>query len=68
MLKLYDGEGGHSTLEQPPPGGCVLKHMGGITYRFVYLAAASGRLCVETGDVAKMVLALRRSRLRAAVC
>ena len=33
---------------QPPSGGCVLKHNFTPTRTGVYLAAAFGRLCVET--------------------
>ena len=34
--------------QQPPSGGCVLKHIRGIVNILQYAAAAFGRLCVET--------------------
>ena len=34
--------------EQPPSGGCVLKHAESATPMIAILAAAFGRLCVET--------------------
>ena len=35
-------------LSQPPSGGCVLKQLYRLIEQFVCLAAAFGRLCVET--------------------
>ena len=37
---------------QPPSGGCVLKHGAGAQGDFPPRPAAFGRLCVETDDVA----------------
>ena len=34
--------------EQPPSGGCVLKLLLKSLAKFIYFAAAFGRLCVET--------------------
>ena len=42
---------------QPPPRGCVLKQMNGVTWLGDGNAAASARLCVETH---RQCLAIRR--------
>ena len=48
VLKPPPEQQKHATEKQPPSGGCVLKR-NGITCRCVsVLAAAFGRLCVET--------------------
>ena len=55
-------------LNQPPSGGCVLKHFGyrvGEAYR---IPAAFGRLCVETTLWGYNAHFEDASRLRAAVC
>ena len=36
------------TVLQPPSGGCVLKHVGVCVVNLKAVAAAFGRLCVET--------------------
>ena len=53
---------------QPPSGGCVLKrkqHGDALAWA---MAAAFGRLCVETVTRAAVSRKRIRSRLRAAVC
>ena len=55
-------------LLQPPSGGCVLKPVLVEMSDKTVLAAAFGRLCVETCSICKLLCATRCSRLRAAVC
>ena len=53
---------------QPPSGGCVLKlSMVAATFKAA-IAAAFGRLCVETGPATSLNCTVPCSRLRAAVC
>ena len=53
---------------QPPSGGCVLKR-GHETKGYTrFVAAAFGRLCVETPVSLRGMCAQCGSRLRAAVC
>ena len=50
MLKLTDPVAINTLCdEQPPSGGCVLKQLSIPLIRNIVLAAAFGRLCVETG-------------------
>ena len=55
-------------LRQPPSGGCVLKHAYPRYNGGEMIAAAFGRLCVETFTVRINLRAPACSRLRAAVC
>ena len=53
---------------QPPPRGCVLKQFSVFPVFSLSMAAASARLCVETGYFAAVDGIDNGSRLRAAVC
>ena len=48
VLKLPLDALSQSYLSQPPSGGCVLKQEQSITCLKPFMAAAFGRLCVET--------------------
>ena len=60
--------GGISSPNQPPSGGCVLKQSYGRQKLAKCWPAAFGRLCVETDCVAMISPFPGPSRLRAAVC
>ena len=53
---------------QPPSGGCVLKQLLLLFLQLFLLAAAFGRLCVETLEQDTLLELYESSRLRAAVC
>ena len=55
-------------MRQPPSGGCVLKLKDVAQSLQSGVAAAFGRLCVETRYVNRLAAQGLRSRLRAAVC
>ena len=55
-------------INQPPSGGCVLKHVVYIYQGFMLFPAAFGRLCVETSNKGIPKKCTQPSRLRAAVC
>ena len=55
-------------IQQPPSGGCVLKQGLRLLNLRNYLAAAFGRLCVETCANVRINVFNEGSRLRAAVC
>ena len=48
VLKRYSRRSNFLIGLQPPSGGCVLKHLISIKTKGAHLAAAFGRLCVET--------------------
>ena len=48
MLKLGVSYGKENNLKQPPSGGCVLKPTAFVLLPTLFIAAAFGRLCVET--------------------
>ena len=51
MLKQHTRINNTVNHEQPPSGGCVLKHYPNEKYFAAAPAAAFGRLCVETSGV-----------------
>ena len=55
-------------MKQPPPRGCVLKHVLDLGSNYRLMAAASARLCVETYPALNACQRFCSSRLRAAVC
>ena len=68
VLKHFLIDNPHYMGMQPPSGGCVLKHVGVCVANRKAVAAAFGRLCVETIDSCFFTLPVKSSRLRAAVC
>ena len=68
VLKLASDTAYAVMQMQPPSGGCVLKLMSYLTSPSPPVAAAFGRLCVETLVNGFFISSLAGSRLRAAVC
>ena len=54
--------------DQPPSGGCVLKHHQSFGNQVFQIPAAFRRLCVETNAEAGITAIKAASRLQAAVC
>ena len=68
VLKHSRATNGESRDQQPPSGGCVLKQLICMDRSLFGMAAAFGRLCVETNNLSLREIFIKRSRLRAAVC
>ena len=68
MLKHKAWTFAYGNSDQPPSGGCVLKHLRKESSWQNLKSAAFGRLCVETGSLYLDNGAKGFSRLRAAVC